>query len=197
MSPIVCICGTSRPGNYTRHALAVVRDTYVAQGQPVQWFDAAELQLAFPGQPPTVDAARLKEAVASARGVILATPEYHGSYAAMTKLIIENMGFPSALAGQAVGLLGVAAGRIGAIKSLEHLRGVCSHTGGVVMPQTVSIAAVRKAFAEDGTPTDADTEQALRQFAERFATFSGTYEAGKVAFEEVVRGDAGPWVASA
>jgi NAD(P)H-dependent FMN reductase len=34
--------------------------------------------------------------VMEAGGVVLASPEYHGSFAAMTKLVIENMGFPSA-----------------------------------------------------------------------------------------------------
>ena len=88
----------------------------------------------------------------------------------MTKLLIENMGFPSALRGKAVGLIGVAAGRIGAIKSLESLKGcgkyICivvplvldmcivpktisavSHVGGILVPNaTVSIAGVQGAF---------------------------------------------------
>ena len=74
--------------------------------------------------------------------VILATPEYHGSFAAMMKLVIENLGFPSTLAGKPVALLGVAAGRIGAIKSLEQLRSVCSHVGAIVLPGPVSVANV-------------------------------------------------------
>jgi chromate reductase len=32
-----------------------------------------------------------------AAGVVLATPEYHGTFSAFTKLIIENLGHPSAL----------------------------------------------------------------------------------------------------
>lgn len=41
----------------------------------------------------------------------------------MIKLVIENLGFPSPLAAKPVALLGVAAGQIGAIKSLESLQG--------------------------------------------------------------------------
>ena len=52
-------------------------------------------------------------------GVVLATPEYHGSFSSVMKLMIENLGFPSVLAGKSVALLGVAGGSIGAIKSLE------------------------------------------------------------------------------
>src|SRR6266851_1228940 len=78
-------------------------------------FDARTLSLAFPGHPDPGDGERLRTAIAAAPGVILATPEYHGSFCAMTKLIIENLGFPSVLAGKPVALVGVAAGRIGAI----------------------------------------------------------------------------------
>jgi chromate reductase, NAD(P)H dehydrogenase (quinone) len=61
--------------------------------------------------------------------------------------MIENMGFPSALRGKPVGLIGVAAGRIGAIKSLEALKGCISHVGGIVIPAgAVSIAGVQGAF---------------------------------------------------
>jgi hypothetical protein len=51
---------------------------------------------------------------------------------AMIKLCIESMGFPSVMAGKPVALPGVAAGRIGAIKSIEQLRAmwICqSQTG--------------------------------------------------------------------
>ncbi|MFQ5802331.1 MAG: hypothetical protein ACE5JQ_05465 [Candidatus Methylomirabilales bacterium] len=43
----------------------------------------------------------------------------------MIKLVIKNMGFPSVLVGNPVALLRVAAGAIGVIKALEHLRSVC------------------------------------------------------------------------
>jgi len=81
------------------------------------------------------------------------------------KLMIENLGFPSAMAGKPVSLLGVAAGRIGAIKSLEQLRGVCSHVGAIVLPGPVSIANVKQAFDEEGNPTDAAAEQQIRRVA--------------------------------
>ena len=41
-----------------------------------------------------------------ATGLVFATPEYHGTYSSVTKLIIENLGFPSVLATKPVALLG-------------------------------------------------------------------------------------------
>ena len=193
MRTIVAISGTSRPDNYTSRALAVVTDELARLEVDVRVFDARELTLAFPGLPATDDAVALTEAVESAAGVVLATPEYHGTFAAMAKLVIENLGFPSALSGKAMGLVGVAAGRIGAIKSLEHLRAVCAHVGAVVMPFSVSIAGVRGAFDADGKATDPGSEQALRNFARSFDQFIADYVCPKQILENMVReGDSAP-----
>ena len=164
---IVVINGSVRPGNYTNMASALVVDEL--QEHPnvsVEVVDPARLHLPFPGEDPnSADTRRLQQTVGAATGVILATPEYHGSFSSVMKLIIENLGFPSALAGKPVALLGVAAGSIGAIKSLEHLRGVVSHVGGIVLPLPISVANVQKVFDRDGRPLDRTTEKMVRQVA--------------------------------
>jgi NAD(P)H-dependent FMN reductase len=114
----------------------------------------------------------------------------------MTKLIIENLGFPSLLAGKPVALLGVAAGRIGAIKSLEQLRGVCSHVGALVLPGSVSIAGVQKAFDNDGRCTDPGVEESLRGIASSLLEFIQTYVCPKHVLEEMVREDGPSWTAA-
>ncbi len=108
MPRIVTISGTSRPNNYTAFALEVVNEELRRLGAEVDVLDARELELNFPGQPATDDAKRVQECCRKASAVVIATPEYHGTFAAMTKLIIENMGFPSALKGKPGALLGVA-----------------------------------------------------------------------------------------
>ncbi len=131
----------------------------------------ADLDLAFPGDPAGEDAARLEKAVASADAVVIASPEYHGSYSAFTKLVIENLGYPSALQGKPVALLGVAGGRIGAIKCLEHLRGTCAHTGAIVLPGSVSIASAKSVFDADGVCMDAHAKKSLQEMAEGLLGF--------------------------
>ncbi len=196
MQNIVCISGTSRPANYTSRALAVVVDELQARQLETTVFDARELTLSFPGHATTEDAARLQAAIKDSAGVVLATPEYHGGFSAMMKLILENMGFPSVLKGKPVALLGVAAGRIGAIKSLEQLRGVCAHTGALVLPSSVSIAGVQRAFDEDGRCTDSGVESSLRGLAEALQEFIQDYVCPKFTLEDLVRGDDRPWIAS-
>jgi chromate reductase len=107
----------------------------------------------------------LQKTVREATGAILVTPEYHGSFSSVMKLIIENLGYPSALEGKPVALMGVAAGAIGAIKSLEHLRGVVSHVGGIVLPLPISIANVQKVFDREGHTLDPTAERMVRRAA--------------------------------
>lgn len=196
MPNIVSICGTSRPGNYTGMALSIVNEELTRLGVSVTPMDAGDLSLSFPGQPEMEDAKKLRKAVEDASAVVVATPEYHGGYSAMTKLVIENLGFPSVLRNKPTALLGVAAGRIGAIKSLEQLRAVTSHIGALVLPGSVSIAGVQAAFDKDGTCTDPDVEAMLRGLAASLVEFMKEYVCPKYQLEEIVRRDGPAWTAS-
>jgi len=113
---IVGVSGTNRPDNYTSRALEVTLDEIrkTDRDARVEMVDGRQLQLGFPGSTPTADAHRMQALLREAAGVVMATPEYHGTFAAFTKLIIENLGHPSAIRNKPVALLGVAAGRIGA-----------------------------------------------------------------------------------
>ncbi len=186
---IVTILGTSRPGSFTSKALALVVDELKNQSRvQVTPIDPSHLNLAFPGQPgQPADQATLQEAVKSATGVVLATPEYHGSFAAVMKLVIENLGFPSLLAGKPVALLGVAAGQIGAIKSLEQLRSVCSHVGAIVLPGPVSVAGVQKLFDEQGRCLDEAVEKRIRGVATGLLEYVHGSVCPRIALEQMVR----------
>ncbi|HUQ94444.1 MAG TPA: NAD(P)H-dependent oxidoreductase [Bryobacteraceae bacterium] len=185
---VVTILGTVRPGSYTAKALAlVVREVQSHAEAALDQIDPAGLQLPFPGQPTSTDAARVREMVKAATGVILATPEYHGSFSSVTKLIIENLGFPSALAGKPVALLGVAAGQIGAIKSLEALSSVCAHVGAMVLPGPVSVANVQSVFDAEGNCLDAGIEKRIRGVATSLLDYIHGYICPRHTLEAMVR----------
>lgn len=189
MPTIVTISGTSRPNNYTSFALEVVNEAFRKRDVDVTYFDARHLTLNFPGSPTTVDAKRMQDACRNADAVVIASPEYHGTFAAMTKLIIENMGFPSALKGKPVSLLGVASGRIGAIKTLEQLRGVCAHVGAVSLPGAVSIAGVHQAFDDDGHCTNEEVQQMLHSLADNTVQYIRHAICPRLILESQIRHD--------
>jgi chromate reductase, NAD(P)H dehydrogenase (quinone) len=162
---IVAICGSVRPGNYTAKALKLALDELGnLPDVDVAAFRIEDLDLSLPGLPAGNPAAleRFQKAVGEATGVLLASPEYHGGVSSPMKLAIDNLGFPSALAGKPIALLGVAAGGIGAIKSLEQLRLICSHVGAIVLPSPISVANCQKVFDEDGNCLDPKMEKMIR-----------------------------------
>jgi chromate reductase len=186
---VVIINGSVRPGNYTSKAVALLEDEFKKHpGFRVNVIHPAELHLPFPGAASDASGTKiLQEEVKSATAVILATPEYHGSFSSVIKLVIENLGFPSVLAGKTVALLGVAAGSIGAIKSLEHLRGVCSHIGAVVLPLATSVANVQKVFDADGRVLDPAVEKMIRNVATNVVNYVQHNICPGIALERILR----------
>ncbi len=186
---IVIIIGSASKNNLTEKAARLLEDEFKKnENITVDIIKPEEYKLNFPGMDDNgEDAKLLKDKVNSASGVILSTPEYHGTFSAMLKLVIENLGYPSALAGKPVGLLGVAGGDIGAIKSLEHLRSVCSHVGALVLPGPVSIANVNRYFDDEGKCTDEEIEKRIRALGSRMLNFIRDHINPKIALEELVR----------
>lgn len=179
---IVVVIGSVRPGNFTSRAVGVVVDELKKEeGIEVDLIDPAGLDLSLHG------GKALQEKMEGATGVILSTPEYHGSYSSVIKMAIENMGFPSGLAGKPVALLGVAAGAIGAVKALEHLRSVCSHVGGIVLPGPVSVAGVQKVFDGEGNCTDPGVEKRIRGLGRNLLDYIKQNICPRMAMEQMVR----------
>ena len=185
---IVAIIGSVRPDNMTGKALDIVLDE-IRKYKNVEWevIDPGALDLAQPGKESKKAVAFIQKVTSQATGVILATPEYHGSYSSAIKLVIDNLGYPSVLAGKPVVLLGVASGQIGAIKALEHLSSVCSHVVSVVLPGSVSVSGVHKLFDDNGRCLDAKMEKRIRSLATNLLGYIQKHIYPLIALEETVR----------
>ncbi len=187
---IVVINGSVRPGNYTRMASALVVEELKKQSKvSVEVIDPGTLKLPLPGTEPNSTATRALQAkVSDATGVVLATPEYHGSFSSVMKLVIENLGYPSVLSGKPVALFGVAAGSIGAIKALEQLRGVCSHVGALVLPLSVSVPNVQKVFDANGRCLDPAIEKLVRKVGTGLLDYLERHVCPAITLERILRG---------
>ncbi|MCZ6521648.1 MAG: NAD(P)H-dependent oxidoreductase [Bacteroidetes bacterium] len=189
MIKIVTILGTIRPGNYTGKALAIIENE-IEQHDDFQLIsiDPREFKLSIPGSNiDGSDSKHLQTLIEECTGLVISTPEYHGSYSSLIKMVIENLGFPSTLSAKPVALLGVAAGQIGAIKALEHLRSVLSHVGAIVLPGPVSIANVQAVFDKEGNCLDDKVEKRLRGSATGLMDYIRGSICPKIALEAMVR----------
>ncbi len=173
MKKIAVILGTSRPGSYTSKALDIILDEFARHEKvQVDLIDPSCLNLLFPGQIGNKkDQEMIQQMIIRADGIVFSTPEYHGGLSSVAKLIIENLSYPSVLADKPVVMMGVAAGGIGAIKTLEQLRLTLSHIGAIVLPYPVSVAQVHKVFTADGTCHDETIESQLRGLADRLLEY--------------------------
>jgi chromate reductase len=148
--------GSIRADSNSRKIAHLLADLAAADGQSCVVIDPRSLRLGIPHHPDDQGQAaehanQLQSLIKKAKSVVFVTPEYDGSYSAVTKVLIEHLGYPSSLSGKFISIIGVASGRIGADRAIEHLRGVMIHIGGIVLPNHLSIAEVHKLVAKDGS----------------------------------------------
>jgi NAD(P)H-dependent FMN reductase len=178
------ICGSLRDGSYTRMALAVALRGAAGVGAKTHLIDLRDYELIFAGgghKTALPGVTRLSSDVKQADGIILATPEYHGSFSGVLKNALDLMGFEE-FEGKMLGLVGVSGGNMGASHALNSLRDVGRALHAWVVPEQAGVPEAWKVFNESGTLKDKDLEERLltvgRQVA-RFARLHKCAEAGE------------------
>jgi NAD(P)H-dependent FMN reductase len=173
---IVGLCGSLRAGSYTRRALGVALQGAAEAGARTHLIDLHEYELIFcdgkedESRYPQ-DVFRLRREVGRAPGIILGTPEYHGSFSGVLKNALDLMGFEQ-FEGKMVGLVGVSGGRMGALGALSSLRDISRALHAWVVPEQASIPKAWREFDEDGTMKDAELEMRVREVGRQVALFA-------------------------
>ena len=175
---IVGICGSLSADSTTLRALTLALDAARRAGGETSLLDLRKLQLPFassdwnPREWP--DAEKLVSAIRGADGLIWATPEYHGSYSGALKNALDLASIPD-FEGKVVALMGVAAGQIGAIQSLSHLRGIARQLHLWAIPAQLSISQSYGAFDENGQLKDAKLAQSLEKMSAELVKWSAVH----------------------
>ncbi|HEV1996348.1 MAG TPA: NAD(P)H-dependent oxidoreductase [Candidatus Acidoferrum sp.] len=180
---IVGICGSLRPGSFTRMALQIALRGARETGAEAALIDLREYQLIFcdgkedeNGYPK--DVFRLREEVKRAQGLILGTPEYHGGVSGVLKNALDLMGFEE-LEGKMIGLVGVSGGALGAVHALSHLRTVGRALHAWVIPEQAAVSEAWKAFDEKGNLKNPEIEKRLLDLGRQVARFSYLHSSEK------------------
>lgn len=180
---VVGIPGSLRRESYTRFAIEIALRGAQQAGAEAELLDLRHYELIFyDGDIPETnypdDVARLQAAVKGAQGILLGTPEYHGSLSGVLKNAIDLMGFDE-FEGKMIGLIGVSGGRMGATNALNSLRTIGRNLRAWVLPSQVSIPQAWKHFNDDGTPKDEELAQRLLDLGAQVATFASLHTAGR------------------
>jgi chromate reductase, NAD(P)H dehydrogenase (quinone) len=108
--------------------------------------------------------ARLREAIAQADGVLIATPEFNGSIPGALKNALDwaSRPFPdNAMRGKPVAVVGASTGLFGAVWAQAETRKVLGIIGADVLDGELPVGQASGAFGDDGHLADPDLRGAL------------------------------------
>lgn len=171
---VVGIAGSLRKASYNRSLLRAAQQVAPERLRiEIHELDAIPLfneDVEQAGVPEGVTA--LRQAIAEADGLLIATPEYNHGVPGVMKNAIDWLSRPprgSVLSGKPAALLGASPGMTGSARGQSQLRQafVFTNTPAMLQPE-ILVARAHEKFDDQGRLTDEKTRQFLGQFLERF-----------------------------
>ncbi len=175
---ILGICGSLRAESYNR-VLLVEAAAIAPEGVEIEIFEGlADIPLfnedvEAEGEPEAVRS--LKDAIASADALLIATPEYNYSVSGVLKNAIDWASRPageSPLEGKPTALIGASPGMGGSARAQLALRQSFVFTKTPVLPGPEVLVARAHERIEDGQLTDKDSREFLGDLIERLREFT-------------------------
>ena len=167
MVKIVGITGSLRPKSYSAIALEEAIERVQSLGAETETLDLREMNLPFcdggSDYPDYPDVDLMRDKVKAADGLILATPEYHGSLSGVLKNALDLMSFEH-LSDKVTGVISVLGGQSNS-NSLNDLRIILRWVHGFVIPEQIAVGQAWQAFDSQGKVKDS-------KLAERFDSFA-------------------------
>jgi FMN reductase len=171
---VVGICGSLRPNGWTLAALKIALAGAEEKGATTELLDLRDYGLPFctGGGVDAIEGKasvqRLRKKILEASGIILATPNYHGSLSGVLKNALDLMSMRE-FEGKVVGLIGVSGGRMGGTATLNALRAIGRTLHAWVIPSEAWIYDADSSFTEDGRIKDLGSEQRVRDVGRKIA----------------------------
>jgi len=170
------IAGSLRAGSYSRKALRIALEGAAEVGAETCLIDLRDFDLPFCDgsnreDERNPDLVKLRREVKRAHGLILSTPEYHGSFSGVLKNALDLMGFDE-FEGKMLGLLSVSGGTLGGLNGLNSLRAIGRTLHSWVIPEEVSIPRAYKKFDNEGNTRDPELRERVLEVGRQVARFA-------------------------
>jgi chromate reductase len=172
---IVVLAGTNRPGSNTLKVARMAESGLRRLGQEVHLLDLAALPpelfdpSSYAEKPPGF--APFQQAILDASGLLVVTPEYNGSFPGVLKYFVDMLRFPESLLEMPVAFIGLAAGRWGAMRSVEQLELIFQYRNAHVFGRRLFIPGINDALDSKGTLVEPALQQLFDSLIEGFADF--------------------------
>jgi NAD(P)H-dependent FMN reductase len=178
---IIAICGSLNSNSKTRKTLEIALEGAAGLGAEIEMLDLRDFDLPFcTGEDDDIqgDVLKLRKKVKESHGVLIGTPEYHGSFSGVLKNALDLMGF-NEFEGKMLGLVGVSAGDLGALNAINHLRMIGRSLHSWVVPEQVSIPNSWDAFDQNGKLKNEKFETRLLELGRKVARFAYLHSSEK------------------
>ncbi|TAK48789.1 MAG: NADPH-dependent oxidoreductase [Saprospiraceae bacterium] len=125
------------------------------------------------GQSATL-AALQDEYILPAGKFIFIVPEYNGGMPGALKLFLDACSirrYRDNFSGKKAAMTGIAAGRSGNLRGMDHLAGILNHMGAVVFPKSLPLSGIEKLMDGQGNISDIDTLAVIERQIDSFLNF--------------------------
>lgn len=178
---ITVISGTNRPNSNTLTIAKWCFEKIAEDGIPCKLLDLCNLDFSSfsnemyekGGQNPHISQIQ-QEFLISSKHWLVVSPEYNGSFPGVLKLLIDAVSvndYKKTFSGKKVSLIGVASGRAGNFRGMEHLTGIFNYLNMLVMPNKLPISSVENVVNPEGA-LDRETISVLTSFIDELKQFS-------------------------
>jgi chromate reductase, NAD(P)H dehydrogenase (quinone) len=172
---ILAISGSLRRDSYNTALLREAAELAPA-GVELELYKGLELLPPYnedvDGDRPPAEGARLREAIAAADGLLIATPEYNGSVPGQLKNAVDWASRPAragAIWGKPVAVVGATTGSYGAVWAQADLRRSLGIAGARVLEVELPVAKAHQRFDDHGRLEDEQLRERLAEIVRELA----------------------------
>ena len=162
------IVGTNRVGSNSRKIGSYYKSIFLSKGIDAELVTLENFSL-DPSSPPFVSFQ--EDHLKPVTKFIFILPEYNGSYPGIFKSMIDITDIKRCWPGKKALLVGVATGKGGNIRGLEHVTGVLNYLKVNVLANKLPISTVDKLMDADGNIIESTTINSIEQQVLEFIYF--------------------------
>ncbi len=165
---ITVISGTARPDSYTLRLATHYHNLLLERGQEVHLLSLEDLPV-WERVPELLDA-ETRYLIPSERFVFI-MPEYNGSFPGRIKTMIDNSDIKKCWWGKRALLTGLADGRAGNLRGLEHMTGILQYLHVHVYWDKLPLSRISEEIDSDGKLLKPTTEAVIKAQVDGFLKF--------------------------
>jgi chromate reductase len=153
---ITVIAGTNKKGSLTRQVAEIYFQRIAATRADVRLLLLEEIDFSFISHGMffhrPAEAIKLQQDYFDpASTLVFVVPEYNGSFPGILKVLIDSFDVKAAFENKRAALVGVATGRGGNLRGLDHLSGILNHMQVTVITGNVMISKAKEELDISGT----------------------------------------------